>query len=139
MGNRAVIQIENDPLEIYLHWNGGRDSVEPMVAYAREQGIRSGDYGVARLCQIIGNTLGGTLSLGVAPKGSYSGDEDNGTYVLDNEFNIVGRKGLRVGFTEQSVYPYEDMLRVVREKNDKHFRSALGELRSHSKKVGSHE
>ncbi len=132
MGNRAVIQIENDPLEIYLHWNGGRDSVEPMVAYARDQGIRSGDYGVARLCQIIGNTLGGTLSLGVAPKGSYSGDEDNGTYVLDNEFNIVGRKGLRVGFTEQSVYPYEDMLSHVREKNNIHFVSDASSVGSQS-------
>ena len=132
MGNRAVIQMEDNPLEIYLHWNGGRDSVEPMVAYARDQGIRSGDYGVARLCQIIGNTLGGTLSLGVAPKGSYSGDEDNGTYVLDNEFNIVGRKGLRVGFTEQSVYPYEDMLSHVREKNNIHFVSDASSVGSQS-------
>ena len=132
MGNRAVIQIENNPLEIYLHWNGGRDSVEPIVDYAREQGVRTGDYGVARLCQIIGNTLGGTLSLGVAPKGSYSGDEDNGTYVLDNEFNIVGRKGLRVGFTEQSVYPYEDMLSHVREKNNIHFVSDASSVGSQS-------
>ena len=125
MGNRAVIQIENNPLEIYLHWNGGRDSVEPMLTYAREQGVRSGDYGVARLCQIIGNTLGGTLSLGVAPKGSYSGDEDNGTYVLDNEFNIVDRKGLPEGFVEQSEYdPFvmgKEMYAHVREQNDIHF------------------
>ena len=132
MGNRAVIQMEDNPLEIYLHWNGGRDSIEPMLTYAREQGVRTGDYGVARLCQIIGNTLGGTLSLGVAPKGSYSGDEDNGTYVLDNEFNIVGRKGLRVGFTEQSVYPYEDMLSHVREKNNIHFVSDASSVGSQS-------
>ena len=132
MGNRAVIQMEDNPLEIYLHWNGGRDSVEPIVDYARAQGVRTGDYGVARLCQIIGNTLGGTLSLGVAPKGSYSGDEDNGTYVLDNEFNIVGRKGLRVGFTEQSVYPYEDMLSHVREKNNIHFVSDASSVGSQS-------
>ena len=132
MGNRAVIQMEKNPLEIYLHWNGGRDSIEPMLTYAREQGVRSGDYGVARLCQIIGNTLGGTLSLGVAPKGSYSGDEDNGTYVLDNEFNIVGRKGLRVGFTEQSAYPYEDMLSHVREKNNIHFVSDASSVGSQS-------
>ena len=91
MGNRAVIQMEDNPLEIYLHWNGGRDSVEPIVDYAREQGVRTGDYGVARLCQIIGNTLGGTLSLGVAPKGSYSGDEDNGTYVLQSNLYIHTR------------------------------------------------
>ena len=121
MGNRAVIQIENNPLEIYLHWNGGRDSIEPMLTYAREQGVRSGDYGVARLCQIIGNTLGGTLSLGVAPKGSYSGDEDNGTYVIDNDFNIVDRIGLYEGFVEQSYHDPEEMYAHVREKNDIHF------------------
>ena len=121
MGNRAVIQIENDPLEIYLHWNGGRDSIDPMLVYAREQGIRSGDYGVARLCQIIGNTLGGTLSLGVAPKGSYSGDEDNGTYVLDSQLKIVERKGVDHLFQEQNYHDYEEMLAYVREKNDKHF------------------
>ena len=121
MGNRAVIQIENDPLEIYLHWNGGRDSIDPMLVYAREQGIGSGDYGVARLCQIIGNTLGGTLSLGVAPKGSYLGDEDNGTYVLDSQLKIVERKGISDHFTEQNYHDYEEMLAYVREKNDKHF------------------
>ncbi len=121
MGNRAVIQIENDPLEIYLHWNGGRDSIDPMLVYAREQGIGSGDYGVARLCQIIGNTLGGTLSLGVAPKGSYSGDEDNGTYVLDSQLRIVERKGVDHLFQEQNHHDYEEMLAYVREKNDKHF------------------
>ncbi len=121
MGNRAVIQIENDPLEIYLHWNGGRDSIDPMLVYAREQGIGSGDYGVARLCQIIGNTLGGTLSLGVAPKGSYSGDEDNGTYVLDSQLKIVERKGVDHLFQEQNHHDYEEMLAYVREKNDKHF------------------
>ena len=121
MGNRAGIQIENDPLEIYLHWNGGRDSIDPMLVYAREQGIGSGDYGVARLCQIIGNTLGGTLSLGVAPKGSYSGDEDNGTYVLDSQLKIVERKGVDHLFQEQNHHDYEEMLAYVREKNDKHF------------------
>ena len=121
MGNRAVIQIENDPLEIYLHWNGGRDSIDPMLVYEREQGIGSGAYGVARLCQIIGNTLGGTLSLGVAPKGSYSGDEDNGTYVLDSQLKIVERKGVDHLFQEQNHHDYEEMLAYVREKNDKHF------------------
>ena len=121
MGNRAVIQIENDPLEIYLHWNGGRDRIDPMLVYARDQGIGSGDYGVARLCQIIGNTLGGTLSLGVAPKGSYSGDEDNGTYVLDSQLKIVERKGVDHLFQEQNHHDYEEMLAYVREKNDKHF------------------
>ena len=132
MGNRAVIQIENNPLEIYLHWNGGRDSIEPMLTYAREKNVRSGDYGVARLCQIIGNTLGGTLSLGVAPKGYYSGDEDNGTYVLDNEFNIVDRIGLYEGFAEQSHYDPEEMLAYVREKNDIHFVSDVSSVGSQS-------
>lgn len=121
MGNRAVIQIERNPLEIYLHWNGGRDSIEPILKYAKQVKIRSGDYGVARLCQIIGNTLGGTLSLGVAPKGYYSGDEDNGTYVLDDELNIVDRIGVSEEFVEESYHDPDEMFDCVREKNDIHF------------------
>ena len=31
MGNRAVITTEKKDLGIYLHWNGGRDSVEAFL------------------------------------------------------------------------------------------------------------
>jgi hypothetical protein len=75
MGNRAVITIrdkhkpKDDWSSLYLHWNGGRDSVEPFLYVAKLYEIRCDSdptYGIARLAQIIGNTLGGTLSIGVA-------------------------------------------------------------------------
>ena len=92
MGNRAVIafQEENwdtvlpDSVGIYLHWNGGPESVEAFLTAAKELGVRADDYGVARLCQIIGNWFGGTLSLGIGPCRTLDTDNgDNGTYVVD--------------------------------------------------------
>lgn len=34
MGNRAVITTLGNPNGVYLHWNGGRDSVAPLAFYA---------------------------------------------------------------------------------------------------------
>ena len=93
MGNRAVIafQEENwrtvqpDSLGIYLHWNGGPDSVTAFLDAAKELGIRREDeYGAARLCQIIGNWFGGILSIGIGTCRTMDTDNgDNGTYVVD--------------------------------------------------------
>ena len=29
MGNRAVLEFQGTDVGIYLHWNGGRDTIEP--------------------------------------------------------------------------------------------------------------
>ena len=59
MGNRAVLQFKhrnqyNNKVEtlpsIYLHWNGGRASVEAFLDVAKKLNIRSDSYGVARSC-----------------------------------------------------------------------------------------
>ena len=93
MGNRAVIafQEENwravqpDSLGIYLHWNGGPESVTAFLDAAEKLGVRREDeYGAARLCQIIGNWFGGTLSIGIGTCRTMDTDNgDNGTYVVD--------------------------------------------------------
>jgi len=113
MGNRAVIvQVENDDylkyetnediekfLEnhagIYLHWNGGRDSIEGFLEYARLCGIRSStndlSYSNAQLIRIIANFFEGTLSIGVDNVKSLDTDNyDNGVYIV-KDFNIVRR------------------------------------------------
>ena len=94
MGNRAFIKFKGQNTGIYLHWNGGRDSVEPFLEYCRLKEYRSDDYGVARMCQVIGNFFGGGLSLGVmSTKGMSNADlntEDNGVYIVDN-WKIIGR------------------------------------------------
>ena len=92
MGNRAVIafqdashdEVQPDTVGIYLHWNGGPESVEAFLTAAKELGVRPDDYGVARLCQIIGNWFGGTLSIGIGTCRTMDTDNgDNGTYVVD--------------------------------------------------------
>ena len=95
MGNRAVIAFQDGSLEhvqlnapgIYLHWNGGPESVEAFLDAAKELGVRcESDYGIARLCQIIGNWFGGTLSIGIGTCRTMDTDNgDNGTYVVDLE------------------------------------------------------
>lgn len=72
MGNRAVIttreNFNNDGVGVYLHWNGGRDSVQAFLTYCKMKGYReptSDNYGWARLCQVIGNFFGGGFLLGL--------------------------------------------------------------------------
>lgn len=92
MGNRAVVQFE-DGTGIYLHWNGGPESVLAFLDAAKKLGVRTNeDYGVARLVQIIGNWFGGSLSLGVGQADGLDRDNhDNGTYLVDGQFNIASR------------------------------------------------
>ena len=70
---------------VYLHWNGGPESVTAFLDAAKELGVRrENEYGAARLCQIIGNWFGGTLSLGIGQCRMMDIDNgDNGTYVVD--------------------------------------------------------
>lgn len=100
MGNRAVIAIGNEQqakIGIYLHWNGGRASVEAFLAATRELMKSRGpdhQYGPARLVQVIGNFLGGSLSLGLDSLDQLDQDNgDNGVYFVNPEsLQIVGRK-----------------------------------------------
>jgi hypothetical protein len=85
MGNRAVIQVIGCDAGIYIHWNGGRASVEGFLQAARGFGV-GGDpqYVTARLVQIIGNWMGGTLSVGVDAVIRLDCDNgDNGVYFVD--------------------------------------------------------
>lgn len=97
MGNRAVISFdENDNATgVYLHWNGGPESVLAFLDAAKELGVRGGEcqpYFFARFCQIIGNFFGGTTSVGIGPVKSLDRDNgDNGWYIIDSNLNIVKR------------------------------------------------
>lgn len=131
MGNRAVIAFVDDKGKqdknsagIYLHWNGGRDSVEGFLQAAKDYGIRSGSYGLARLTQIICNSFPGTLSVGVDVVKKLDCDNyDNGVYWVDKEFNIVAREyiekyGLVAGtFKEQQEYKLSEFVKEVKETN----------------------
>ena len=124
MGNRAVIAFtkegkkDKNNVGIYLHWNGGRDSVEGFLQAAKDYELRSDSYGVARLVQIISNFFPGTLSVGVGVIKSLDCDNyDNGVYWVDPEFNIVDREFF--GFDkEQEVYLLDEFVDEVKKRND---------------------
>ena len=74
------------------------------------------------MCQIIGNTFGGTLSLGVDVVRNLDYDNfDNGLYWVDKEFNIVGREYITDDFKEQQQYKLDEFVAHVAKANDKYF------------------
>jgi hypothetical protein len=96
MGNRAVITLAKKPTSnsvgIYLHWNGGAESVLAFAEAAKHFGVRLHDetYASARLAQIIGNFFGGTLSVGVGILKQLDCENyDNGTYKVSFEGDAV--------------------------------------------------
>lgn len=126
MGNRAVISTEDKQIGVYLHWNGGRDSVEAFLTYCKLKGYRPPEqdsYGWARLCQIIGNFFGGDLSLGIDKFEKLDYDNwDNGTYIIKN-WEIVDRQYLHddeCEFEEQQEYDLKDMLLDINERQPQH-------------------
>ena len=118
MGNRAVICTDGiyDPknsqqLGVYLHWNGGRDSVEAFLKYCKLKGYcppETDNYGWARLCQVIGNFFGGSTSIGIDKCCNLDCDNgDNGTYII-KDWEIVNRK--YAPWSEQHTHDMTDML-----------------------------
>ena len=120
MGNRAVITTRKGlkDIGVYLHWNGGRDSVEGFLTYCKIKGYRPPEYdnyGWAYLCMTIGNFFGGEgFSLGIDVASKLDCDNwDNGTYII-KDWKIVDRLYRRR--REQNVYPLMDMLLSIDEK-----------------------
>ena len=132
MGNREVITTVDRKIGLYVHWNGGRDTIQPLLKYCELKGFRppsSDSYGWARLCQVLGNFFGGTLCVGIGP---YTTDRrmdpgDNGIYVIDGwniverlttdydkDFNAVGMISYPES-REQSEYDFDEMLKVFDE------------------------
>jgi hypothetical protein len=95
MGNRAVIQFKGSNLGLYLHWNGGRASVEGMLLAAGDLGIY-GDVQMvnARFAQMVGNWFGGKLSVYQDVFSRLDCDNgDNGVYLVDPaSMTIIGRR-----------------------------------------------
>lgn len=127
MGNRAVITInqvgdvkESQELGVYLHWNGGRDSVNAFLKYCEIKGYRSPEidnYGWARLCQVIGNWFGGAYSVGIEKCYKLDCDNyDNGVYLIEN-WKIVGRQYFE--YEEQNEYDLLEFLLDINKKQPK--------------------
>lgn len=122
MGNRAVLVFENDRTDkspaIYLHWNGGRDSIEPFLTAAKLIGIGKLTTTTERMDAIatmlakfffeceIGRTVYRE------PFGQTDQDNmDNGVYLIDNELSIVGR--LYHDGDEQSGHDHDQIVNEI--------------------------
>lgn len=102
MGNRAIVKPIDKNVGVYLHWNGGVESVTAFLEYCklkehRDFGGKYADgYGIARFCQVVGNFFGGGLSIGLETDVTESEEQaewmDNGIYVIDG-WDIVRRIG----------------------------------------------
>lgn len=108
MGNRAVITFGTTSKSpcIYLHWNGGRASVEGflgalkllrIVPPQKGWGLVDEQRFFEQAAQVIGPWFFGNdpgLTIYIETYGSADKDnQDNGVYVLDREsLEIVGRK-----------------------------------------------
>jgi len=99
MGNRAVITttdaikengiFDKNAIGIYLHWDGSQEVVQRFLDLAKEKGVRKPEddnYGWARLCQVIGEEIGGyELSIGIDTlKHLDCNNWDNGVYVFED-------------------------------------------------------
>lgn len=115
MGNRAIVKPEGKDIGVYLHWNGGIDSVTAFLKYCELRNFRGFDdsYGLARFCQVVGNFFGGSLSIGIY---SGVGETKYDAEYLDNGIYVVkGWKIVRhIGNSEpREGYDLDDMLKAI--------------------------
>lgn len=118
MGNRAVITTEenfkNNGIGIYLHSNGGYDSVNAFLRYCELKGYRTpekDEYGWARLCQVLGNFFGGVDSIGIDKVDNLDcANGDNGVYIIE-DWKIIDRKYFKK--QEQKNHSMKDMLIAI--------------------------
>lgn len=129
MGNRAIIIGTEAELAIYLHWNGGRDSVEAFLAYAKLQQYPSlnSTSGVVAFTSMVSNFFGSpglSVDIFIASQQQSLDVGDNGVYVVDKSFDIVERK--HFNGSEQQHHKLEDMLKGIDEAQPESLQ--LGEL-----------
>lgn len=103
MGNRALITLkpltkENKVIAVYVHWNGGIESVKAICEVCKARGFRTPtddpEYALARFIGVWHEFFGVTdsTSLGVmlmdwdAAKGFWS---DNGIYTIGENWEIT--------------------------------------------------
>lgn len=111
MGNRCVITNKEKTIAVYQHWNGGRDTIEPLLKVAKDLG--KGFNSVIELSMKVFD--GDVFSYDVADVNN----GDNGTYIIDDELNIVGREFFN-GTEQNSHNPclMEIFIRLVYELGD---------------------
>lgn len=136
MGNRAVvIDVKNMNKGVYIHWNGGLDSVQAFCKYCElleenktkvlsDEGKKL--KGLDLFAYVVNQffyseefpsppvTVGNIKKLDID-------NGDNGTFIID-EWEVVGRMYISRMTGEQQVYDLEDMLEAISEKMPMEYR-----------------
>jgi hypothetical protein len=134
MGNRAVIttSVNLNETGIYLHWNGGRASVEAFLAYCKLKGYRCPEddcYGWAYLCGVITNTIGSGISVGIdGCEYLDTNNYDNGTYIIEN-WLITDRMFMNRN-CEQDDYDLLDCIKEIDDRQPEHMRLSEDEWKT---------
>lgn len=116
MGNRALIIGKGASVGIYLHWNGGRDSVEAFLRWAELSQLPSiENRGEIALAAVIANFFGNdgnSISLETVDPANLadSAPYDNGVYVVEGH-KIVER--VKAPDFEQRQYDLTEMLILI--------------------------
>jgi len=101
MGNRAVITASKNKTRgvgIYVHWNGGPESILAFLEVAKSRGYRSPacdeSYAIARLTGVLCEFFDDGLCVGVDYLSQLDcNNGDNGVYVIGGNWEIINRWG----------------------------------------------
>ncbi len=122
MGNRAVLvwkdengHYDDNTMGVYLHWNGGRDSIEAFLAYCQMKDLKSPSenvsIGIENFISVVAGFFSSNQSIYVGKLSGLDQDNyDNGVYVCDG-WKIVDRKYMHG--SEQKQYDFSEMLRAI--------------------------
>ena len=114
MGNRAFIAHQSAPNGIYLHWNGGMDSIKPLLDYCAlvdpYGGFNEGVGGLVTFVTVANNMLGSSIH--IEDNSASLMLEDNGTYWVEG-WEIVGRETPEYFTQEQDSHDYWDMMMAI--------------------------
>lgn len=92
---------------IYQHWNGGRDSIEPLLKVAKLLG-----GGFDKLCEISSKVFDGEEINYEEADNDDLDCLDNGVYIINEDLEIIGREGLRYE-REQRAHNLLDMVLFI--------------------------
>lgn len=119
MGNRNTVYFPDEGVTVYLHWNGGPESIIAFLNYMEGLDDMAGRLGqgyfAARFCQLVGNYFGGTLSLGIHggdQRGMYGEDNDpikvalKSGHLYMSSKNACGHVAALVKYYERHKHPY---------------------------------
>jgi hypothetical protein len=110
MGNRAVVTVKGSKVGLYLHWNGGRESVQAFLRAAKDLGVRDpvndASYFYSRFAQVVSNFFGGTTCVGLEALSELDCvNGDNGVFVVGEGFKILS--GVRSTVANPKQYEQE--------------------------------